>query len=97
MDVNHLPTELYVLFSDILCGAQHNHDLFPYFISHARKVFPHLECMEDLKLISDLTNPPNWYPEARETSRKIIFHAGQTNSGTTYHALERFFTAESGV
>ena len=53
--------------------------------------------MEDLKLISDLTNPPNWYPEARETSRKIIFHAGPTNSGKTYHALERFFTASSGV
>ena len=97
MDVKHLPTELYVLFSDILCGAKHNHDLFPYFISHARKVFPHLECLDDLKLISDLTSPPDWYPEARNIQRKFIFHAGPTNSGKTYHALERFFTASSGV
>lgn len=29
--------------------------------------------------------------------RKIIFHAGPTNSGKTYHALERFMTAKSGV
>ena len=42
MDVQHLPTELYILFSDVLCGAQHNHDIFPYFLSHAKKVFPHL-------------------------------------------------------
>jgi len=97
MDVKHLPTELYILFSDILCGAQHNHDIFPYFLTHARKVFPHLDCIDELKLISDLTNPPNWYPEARAVNRKIIFHAGPTNSGKTYHALERFLTAKSGI
>ena len=46
---------------------------------------------------SDLTDPPNWYPEAREMDRKIIFHAGPTNSGKTYHALERFMNAKSGI
>ncbi|KAG0727066.1 ATP-dependent RNA helicase SUV3, mitochondrial [Chionoecetes opilio] len=30
-------------------------------------------------------------------NRKIIFHAGPTNSGKTYHAMERFLTAESGI
>lgn len=34
---------------------------------------------------------------ARAKTRKIIFHAGPTNSGKTYHALERFMTAKSGV
>ena len=97
MDVHHLPTELYILFSDILCGATHNHDIFPYFLTHARKVFPHLDCMDELKLISDLTNPPNWYPDARTLNRKIIFHSGPTNSGKTYHALERFMSAKSGI
>ena len=29
--------------------------------------------------------------------RKIIFHAGPTNSGKTYHAMKRFMTAKSGV
>jgi len=93
----YLPTDLHVLLSDIIQGSGHNHDLFPYFLSHAKKVFPHLDCLEDLKLISDLTDPPNWYPEAREMDRKIIFHAGPTNSGKTYHALERFMTAKSGI
>lgn len=37
------------------------------------------------------------YPEARSMNRKIIFHAGPTNSGKTYHALERFLEAKSGV
>jgi len=97
MEVQLLPPELYVLFSDILAGASHIHDIFPYFLTHARKVFPHLECLDDLKLVSDLTDPPNWYPDARNIQRKIIFHAGPTNSGKTYHALERFMSAESGV
>lgn len=37
------------------------------------------------------------YPEARAKNRKIIFHAGPTNSGKTYHALERFLQSKSGV
>ena len=97
MNVDLLPTELYILFSDILAGANHNHDIFPYFLNHAKKVFPHLDCLDDLRLISDLTDPPNWYSEARAINRKIIFHAGPTNSGKTYHALERFTSAKSGV
>jgi hypothetical protein len=43
--------------------VRHNHDIFPYYLGHAKKVFPHLDCLDELKLISDLTNPPNWYPE----------------------------------
>ena len=30
-------------------------------------------------------------------NRKIVFHAGPTNSGKTYHALQRFLNAKSGV
>lgn len=97
MDVAYLPPELYILFSDILQGAVNRSSIFPYFLTHARKVFPHLECLDELKLVSDLTNPPNWYPEARSMNRKIIFHAGPTNSGKTYNALQRFTTAKSGV
>ena len=97
MDVTHLPTELYVLFSDVLQGAVHNHDIFPYFLTHAKRVFPHLDCIDDLRVISDLTDPPNWYPDARATNRRVIFHGGPTNSGKTYHALERFMNAKSGI
>ena len=37
------------------------------------------------------------YPTARKLERKIIYHVGPTNSGKTYHALQRFYTAKSGV
>lgn len=53
--------------------------------------------MEDLKRLSDLTEPTNWYAKARETKRKIIYHAGPTNSGKTYSALKQFQTSKSGV
>lgn len=37
------------------------------------------------------------YPQARAINRKIIFHSGPTNSGKTFHAMERFMKAKSGV
>lgn len=37
------------------------------------------------------------YPEARAMSRKVVFHAGPTNSGKTYHALEKYLSSKSGV
>lgn len=37
------------------------------------------------------------YHQARSVTRRVIFHAGPTNSGKTYHAMERFLTAKSGV
>ncbi|XP_050678930.1 ATP-dependent RNA helicase SUV3 homolog, mitochondrial isoform X1 [Leptidea sinapis] len=92
-----LPPDLHIIISDILVGAGHIDDLFPYFLRHARLAFPHLDCLDDLKKISDLRTPSNWYPQARNMDRKIIFHAGPTNSGKTYHAMERYLEAKSGV
>lgn len=92
-----MPMDLYITFADIAKSAGRVEDLFPFFLKHAKKVFPHLECLEDLRKISDLTLPQNWYPEARQMQRKIIFHSGPTNSGKTYHALERFMNSKSGV
>ncbi|CAH0668913.1 unnamed protein product [Spodoptera exigua] len=92
-----LPPDLHIIISDIIQGAGHVDDLFPYFLRHARLAFPHLDCLDDLKKISDLRTPANWYPEARAINRKIIFHAGPTNSGKTYHAMERFLNSKSGV
>ncbi|KAF7991407.1 hypothetical protein HCN44_002969 [Aphidius gifuensis] len=96
MENETLPVDLHIVISDIINGGNVS-DLFPYFIKHAKEIFPHLECMDDLKKISDLRTPANWYPLARTKKRKIIFHAGPTNSGKTYHALERFRTAKSGL
>ncbi|KAG5884851.1 hypothetical protein JTB14_036087 [Gonioctena quinquepunctata] len=97
LEAQTLPVDVHVVFSDILQGSGNVTDIFPYFLRHAKLMFPHLDCMDDLKKISDLRSPANWYPQARALNRKIIFHAGPTNSGKTYHALERFITAKSGV
>jgi len=37
------------------------------------------------------------FPRARQLKRRIVFHAGPTNSGKTHAALERFRQAETGV
>ncbi|CAH2353056.1 ATP-dependent RNA helicase Suv3p, mitochondrial [[Candida] railenensis] len=44
----------------------------------------------------DLSNPAEWYPEARKMKRKLIFHVGPTNSGKTYNALKLLENAKSG-
>lgn len=41
--------------------------------------------------------PEMEFPKAREMERHFILHIGPTNSGKTYHALERLKDAESGV
>lgn len=97
LESDPLPSHLHIVLSDILQGSGRVEDLFPHFYKHSKKVFPHLDCMEDLKKISDLTLPHNWYPEARTITRRIVFHAGPTNSGKTYQAMERFLSSKSGV
>ena len=37
------------------------------------------------------------FPAARSFRRRIIYHAGPTNSGKTHSALEAFKNAESGI
>lgn len=96
-DINAIEVPLRVTFSDIKLH-DHNIDvLFPFFISHARKVFPHLECMDQLKSTSDMTQPHNWYPDARTIRRKFYYHAGPTNSGKTYNALQALKNSKSGI
>lgn len=92
-----LPPELHIKFCDIIDGHGHVTDLYPFFLSHAREAFPHLECQDELRKISDLGLPHNWYPLARSKLRKVYYHAGPTNSGKTYHALQRFLKSKSGI
>lgn len=97
LEITGLTADLHIILHDICCGAGHVDDIYPYFIRHAKHIFPMLDCMDDLRKISDLRVPANWYPEARAIQRKIIFHAGPTNSGKTYHAIQRYLAAKSGV
>ena len=39
----------------------------------------------------DMRQSHKWYPVARALQRKIIYHAGPTNSGKTYQALKVHF------
>lgn len=97
LELTSLPADLHIILSDICCGAGHIDDIYPYFMRHAKHIFPMLDCMDDLRKISDLRVPANWYPEARAIQRRVIFHAGPTNSGKTYHAIQRYLAAKSGV
>ncbi|XP_056386282.1 ATP-dependent RNA helicase SUPV3L1, mitochondrial [Hyla sarda] len=97
MENDPLQVDLHIVLNDICCGVGHMDDVFPFFMRHAKQVFPMLDCLDDLRKISDLRLPPNWYPEARAIQRKIIFHAGPTNSGKTYHAIQRYLGAKSGI
>ncbi|KAL8186968.1 UNVERIFIED_CONTAM: ATP-dependent RNA helicase supv3l1, mitochondrial [Gekko kuhli] len=97
MESSSLSPDVHIILNDICCGAGHVDDLFPFFMRHAKQIFPMLECMDDLRKISDLRLPPNWYSEARAIQRKIVFHAGPTNSGKTYHAIQRYLAAKSGI
>ena len=56
-----------------------------------------LERFQILDNNTDLTRPHEWFPRARLDRRKIIFHAGPTNSGKTYNALKRLKEAKTGV
>ncbi|XP_076012349.1 ATP-dependent RNA helicase SUPV3L1, mitochondrial [Genypterus blacodes] len=97
LEVKSLPADLHIILNDICCGAGHIDDLYPYFMRHAKQIFPMLDCMDDLRKISDLRVPATWYPDARAIQRKVIFHAGPTNSGKTHHAIQRYLAAKSGV
>jgi len=64
------------------------------FITHRHEDF---DKFRELDAHTDLTKPHEWFPRARLDKRKIIFHAGPTNSGKTYTALQRLKQATSGM
>ncbi|KAL8812439.1 MAG: hypothetical protein Q9223_000354 [Gallowayella weberi] len=53
--------------------------------------------LQDQAKLADLRHPAEWYPRARELQRSIHLHVGPTNSGKTYHALQRLEQAGSGI
>ncbi|KAG7279178.1 hypothetical protein CRUP_022373 [Coryphaenoides rupestris] len=78
LEMTSLGAALHIILNDICCGAGNIDDIFPYFMLHAKMIFP-------------------MYPEARAIQRKVIFHAGPTNSGKTFQAIQRFLAAKTGV
>lgn len=47
--------------------------------------------------LADLRYPMEWFPATRALQRTVHLHVGPTNSGKTYHALQRLEAAETGV
>lgn len=97
MDSNNLSAELCTVIIAVQNGSRDVSALIPSFLDHVHQIYPHLAYEQDLQNISNMTMPAKWYPDARKSNRKIIFHAGPTNSGKTYNALKRFLEAKSGV
>lgn len=50
-----------------------------------------------LSALADMRAPHEWFPLARAMRRRVVYHAGPTNSGKTYEALQRLSQAASGV
>ena len=83
------------------CGGDRGRSdrlLFPLFASFVLERFA-AEVAEYrvLSQSADLRFPHRWYPLARSMKRKLIYHAGPTNSGKTYNALLRMKQAPTGV
>jgi ATP-dependent RNA helicase SUPV3L1/SUV3 len=53
--------------------------------------------IKNQQALADLRYPSEWYPATRSIQRTIHLHVGPTNSGKTYHALQRLEKASSGV
>ncbi|KAH0547762.1 hypothetical protein FGG08_000019 [Glutinoglossum americanum] len=47
--------------------------------------------------ISDFRYPIDWYPATKAIKRSFHLHVGPTNSGKTYHALQRLEQAKTGI
>lgn len=71
LEATVLPTDLHIVLSDILQKVGRPMDIFPYFLRHAKQMYPHIDCMEDLKKISDLRSPANWYEFTQMKQTKI--------------------------
>lgn len=73
LEVTCLPADLHITISDICCGAGHTDDIYPYFMRYAKQIFPMLDCMDDLRKISDLRLPAYWFVFIyRETEARAI-------------------------
>ncbi|KAL8649279.1 MAG: hypothetical protein Q9226_005642 [Calogaya cf. arnoldii] len=69
---------------------------YAYYGFLASKRFTKINLQDQAKL-ADLRYPSEWYPETRQIQRTIHLHVGPTNSGKTYHALQRLEQAKTGI
>jgi ATP-dependent RNA helicase SUPV3L1/SUV3 len=89
--------EISPIVYNIQTGSGRVDDLWPYFLQFAKQHFPVVGSYDDLRNLSDLTVPSDWFPQAREMKRRVVYHCGPTNSGKTHQALERFRKGKTGL
>lgn len=63
---------------------------------YRQEIIPSFYEEDESKTEVNISNPAEWFSEARKIRRHIIMHIGPTNSGKTYKALQKLKTAESG-
>ncbi|KAL4457773.1 hypothetical protein ABPG75_012638 [Micractinium tetrahymenae] len=79
-------------------GEASQEALFPYFAQFVlERYMEDIKAYRDVVKTVDLRKPHLWFPVARALQRRIIYHAGPTNSGKTYNALQAMRGAASGV
>lgn len=69
---------------------------FSFLSSIAPKNFSR-DVQSKLAELANLCHPDEWYPATRSLQRTVHLHVGPTNSGKTYHALQRLESVENGV
>ncbi|KAI6247387.1 ATP-dependent RNA helicase suv3, mitochondrial [Erysiphe necator] len=69
---------------------------FSFLSSIAPKSFSR-DVQSKLEDLANLCHPDEWYPATRSLQRTVYLHVGPTNSGKTYHALQRLESVENGV
>jgi ATP-dependent RNA helicase SUPV3L1/SUV3 len=67
------------------------------FISHAVSAPFSNQDRTNQEKLADLRYPLEWFPATRALQRTVHLHVGPTNSGKTYHALQRLEVAKTGV
>eukprot|EP01138_Halocafeteria_seosinensis_P014853 gb/GECG01015163.1/.p1 GENE.gb/GECG01015163.1/~~gb/GECG01015163.1/.p1 ORF type:complete len:946 (+),score=110.03 gb/GECG01015163.1/:1-2838(+) len=76
----------------------HLKDMTQLVVRAAQVYFPDdINLLHNMRRGADLRLPHQWYTIARSMKRQIIYHAGPTNSGKTYNALQRLRAADKGV
>ncbi|RKF59757.1 ATP-dependent RNA helicase suv3, mitochondrial [Erysiphe neolycopersici] len=69
---------------------------FSFLSSIAPKNFSR-DVQSKLAELANLCHPDEWYPSTRSLQRTVYLHVGPTNSGKTYHALQRLESVDNGV
>ncbi|CCH41051.1 ATP-dependent RNA helicase [Wickerhamomyces ciferrii] len=104
-DIPHLTYKIINQDSNLLSkflnrkGLIEQDEQVDYFFEQTFHSIMHKQLIADLPaqdINVDISNPEEWYPEARKIRRKLILHMGPTNSGKTYHALQRLKQSNDG-